>query len=493
MNITRHVFGLIFTLSAVCPNLASALRADEVDLAIGTEPAFRLRISLAAENETWGEHFQRLQNRYYELLFQRLDADDDNRLSEAEAKRAPAPLLRLGARPGETHVAFNFRVLDDDGDGQVTRSELKTFYEDYATGAIGFGRARSPGGAGRTTALFERLDADGDAFLSQDEIRAAEHLWKFDRDGDGQLSLPGLQIPVAVSGSGEFIAKTPPYAFKPLKDLTVKPSIAGPDAPPAEKQFKFRLSKSEPSQLVFEETEGARVDGGRIVTRKDDLLIVMSTEPRTLRILEQTSEVLRREVASLAGEKEITDETAFPGFLRGHADLIDSGADGKLTREELESYLADLLPARIAAESGRLMIRTSPLVTGLFAYLDRNHDGLLSKAELSQLETAFKELDADRDQKLSQAEIPWIVRIEIAMETPPPPYLSADQRNAGPPWFYRLDKNQDGTLTPAEFPGRPELFERLDRDGNQIISLEEAFAAEKAFPQKRVLPDNQGM
>jgi Ca2+-binding EF-hand superfamily protein len=201
--------------------------------------------------------------------------------------------------------------------------------------------------------------------------------------------------------------------------------------------------------------------------------------PPSLRVMEQTRDVLRREVASLSNGKLNTDEDSFPAFLRDHAELIDANADGKLTDEELESYLAELLPARLAADSARVMFRASSTVTGLLAYLDQDHDGQLSRRELSQLAPAIAELDANADQKLSQSELPLIVRIVMERETAPPPYLIAEQRNSGPPWFYRLDRNQDGTLSPSEFPGNRELFEQLDQDRDQILTLEEALAADE--------------
>ena len=191
--------------------------------------------------------------------------------------------------------------------------------------------------------------------------------------------------------------------------------------------------------------------------------------------------MLRREFSSLGDEKRITDDDNFPAFLREHAALMDADADGKLSEGELESYLAELLPARVAASSGRVIFRDSPTLMGLFAYLDENNDSHLSERELAKLKDILAALDADKDQKLSQAEIPFIVRIALEREMPGLPYLSPEQQNAGPPWFYRLDRNQDGVLTPEEFPGGRALFDRLDPNRDQIITWEEALAADAKF------------
>jgi Ca2+-binding EF-hand superfamily protein len=261
----------------------------------------------------------------------------------------------------------------------------------------------------------------------------------------------------------------------------VNPERVTGDSPPSDLTLKYRPSHKIDSQFDLETlmaSKSLKLAGHRVVLSRDGLQIEILVRSPSLRMFEQTRDVLRREVASLPGEKRITDDEAFPAFLREHAQLIDANADGELTDAELESYLEDLLPARLAAESVRVVFRSSSTVAGLFGYLDQDQDGELSRPELSRLANALSELDKNADRKLTVEEIPLVVRIAMERETAPPPYLIAEQRNAGPPWFYRLDKNQDGTLSPSEFPGTGELFEQLDQNRNQIVTLEEALAAD---------------
>ena len=490
MFIPKHFCGRLLLLVAAFGCLtSSSVHGGDVDLVFGTDPPYRLRVTLVTEAGPWMDHFQALQNRYHELLFDRLDSNGDGRLTDPEAKRMPPPLYRwTDSKTGginETHLAFNFLVLDDDRDGFVGREELKAFYADYGAGPISRTPFDRPGQQeGRTTLLFLQLDQNRDGFLTADEIQNAPRLWRLDRIGDELLSLDDLRTRVANSDSGQFIAPAQPEELRPVANYPVRHELVKDNAPKPDGHLNFRVTQGEGGRFELvdaPENRSLNAEKNRVVIQGDGFQLQVILRPPTLRVLEQVRRVLRREVASLPGEKEITDEVTFPAFLRDHAALIDADADGKLAEEELESYLETLLPVRMAADGERIAFRTSTTVTGLFAYLDQDHDGQLSKQELFRLSQAFSELDKNGDEKLSQAEIPMIVRVLMEREVAPPPYLFAEQRNEGPPWFYRLDRNQDGTLTPAEFLGEPALFEQLDRDGNQILSLEEALAAEEKY------------
>ncbi len=372
----------------------SAASADEVDLVVGSEPPYRLRVSLLAEDASWTEHFDKVQDRYLELLFDRLDADHDGKLTQPEAKRTPAPVFSMEETQtgniNETHVAFNFLVLDDDGDGFVNRRELKAYYADYTRGSIVFGTWNIPGASdGRSTPLFQHLDQNQDGFLNAEEVAGMEKLWNFDRNADELLSQNELQpSTVAVSDTGEFVATTTTTPVRIVRNYEVKPVRVDGDTQAANLRLTYRPSRGKSSQFELQNpkaNEGVDVKNNRVVIRQGDFQLEFVVRPPSLRVLEQTRDVLRREVASLPGEKKITDDETFPVFLRDHAALVDANADGQLTDAELESYLVELLPARLAAESVRVMFRSSRASAGLFAYLDQDQDGQLSQQELSRL------------------------------------------------------------------------------------------------------------
>ena len=53
---------------------------------------------------------------------------------------------------------------------------------------------------------------------------------------------------------------------------------------------------------------------------------------------------------------------------------------------------------------------------------------------------------------------------------------------AGPLWFRRMDRNQDGDVSPREFPGTAVQFQQLDTDADGLISSAEAGLAGSGKP-----------
>ena len=49
--------------------------------------------------------------------------------------------------------------------------------------------------------------------------------------------------------------------------------------------------------------------------------------------------------------------------------------------------------------------------------------------------------------------------------------------SAGPVWFRKMDRNNDGDLSPHEFVGPRAAFDRLDADGDGLVDRQEAEAA----------------
>lgn len=105
--------------------------------------------------------------------FARMDADGDGRVTaeEAQAARAAARAEMLSRR---------FARLDVDGDGMISRAEFEAGHQGGQCGFHRRGPGREASGEGftreqveaRAAAMFARMDADGDGYVTSDDRRA---------------------------------------------------------------------------------------------------------------------------------------------------------------------------------------------------------------------------------------------------------------------------------------------------------------------------------
>ncbi|MHA6288290.1 EF-hand domain-containing protein [Maricaulis sp. CAU 1757] len=111
----------------------------------------------------------------------------------------------------------------------------------------------------------------------------------------------------------------------------------------------------------------------------------------------------------------------------------DSNADNSVTREELDA-----------------------LQTEMFAWMDRNGDGFLDEADQSPVRRRLAELREDDGEEGRR-----------------------HRRGRGErPSHLRADSNEDNRISRAEFmASQTTMFERLDADGNGVISPDELDAA----------------
>src|SRR5262249_52261052 len=134
----------------------------------------------------------------------------------------------------------------------------------------------------------------------------------------------------------------------------------------------------------------------------------------------------------------------------------------------------------------------SDLMPGPFARVDRNHDGVITRDEfanplpLGSAEARFGDLDQDNDGVLTRCE--WVGerlafdrvdrnqdgRVTVDEDLNPLPVSSASWMESR---FEQRDRNRDGVLTRNEWRNENVSFDRADRNRDGVVTLREYLVA----------------
>ncbi len=128
---------------------------------------------------------------------------------------------------------------------------------------------------------------------------------------------------------------------------------------------------------------------------------------------------------------------------------------------------------------GAVVIGVTDLGAGLFELPDADRDGALAPRELRSAADHVRAAGAVTDGALDPARLPQHAVVTIGRGRPSPE-LPAPARS-GPEWFRAMDRNGDGDVSAAAFLGAGAAFNRLDADGNGLLSPAEAA---RAAPKK---------
>jgi Ca2+-binding EF-hand superfamily protein len=372
-----------------------------------------------------------------EKVLMRLDADDDEMVSEAEVgiSRAGAvrPSRAVGvkgrgmAKPRPAAPSVLLLVPKDDSGRR-------------ATGKLALARE-----------VLARYDVNKDGKLTPDEVGfPAEMFARLDRNTDGKLDVLELSRWLKGRPSGEFTVRLGP-----------EPAMMRPAAMRA---------------------RGAKADGATGVTLGSVRIDVISQpSPRyaTAQYLLNVFEGADRDSKGYITRAQV----AKSGFSFAFA-LADRNGDGRLTRQELRDYLA----LGKGAAGARVELSLVSTGQGLFQAMDADGDGRLSVREMRSAWDRLAEFDRDGDGCISQNELPQRFRLVVAdgPSVPSPGVrdlaggmgapAAADAPGRGPVWFRKMDRNGDGDVSRAEWLGSKEDFDRIDTDGDGLISAAEAEA-----------------
>jgi Ca2+-binding EF-hand superfamily protein len=521
------------------PRTTAPTDADAVDLVMytDTQPVL-VRLHVREGDQPFAARWDGM----LKHLFDYFDRNSDGVLDRAEAALVPTDPWRLADLPlsGPAPKGARFEDLDSDGDGKVTFAELADYYR--RSGVTPFralpGLDVAPEVNRRTDALFAALDRDHDGRLSMKELQDAPSLLRLDTNDDELVSI------------AEVLATLPPVmtvANRPRPFVSLVPvnkadrtSLRAVAAQIVQWYDRNKDGKLAPAEIGWSAERFAALDanrdglldvdevlawlGGRpafeVVLRlgacKPGETALAVSEPGTAGVKATTGLVTLAQgageiglayttTALLAARKyrEAFDQAAggrgqveFALLDRGSPlrplfALADRDGDGKLTRKELEEYLA------LQEEVARFPLTFTGVDLGrdLFALLDANKDRSLSVRELRTARMRLASLDRNGDGYVDRSEVPARFRLTMRQGLPPQfdPLSSIDvvaspkppPRPRGPAWFYKMDRNGDGDVSRREFLGSAEDFRRIDTDGDGLISLEEALRADRWFRSGR--------
>ena len=203
-------------------------------------------------------------------------------------------------------------------------------------------------------------------------------------------------------------------------------------------------------------------------------------------------------VMSDGDQNQYLDETEFSGMkeamiragVRTDFAAVDFDGDVMVTRDEVFSFAKrDQM-----VNASRVEVSVKQDGKTLFGLLDSNGDRRLSAREMRAGPEILHTYDFNQDNKFADSELGTAFILAISLGRPEFRRMSGQTANSsmpmgsadgilprpesmqGPEWFRRMDRNQDGDVSPREFLGTGPQFKQIDVDSDKLISAPEAMS-----------------
>ena len=463
--------------------------------------------------------------RYVTGLFDLLDLDGNGKLDADEASEIP----RDGWLQGIA-IGTNWKSLDiDPTDGEVSPKELSRYLNEQFGPPV-VAEKVAPRLA-QTVRLFSELDANRNGRADPEEIEQGfELLRAFDFDDDGALAVAELQpFPLSVlqASQEEKTEEDSMLLFVISNErersaaATAMLNLASAGEPVPRESISavedrfFRVFDRNNDNCwdrdeIMMYLERAPVDHELLVTLLPPRVLSRSAGSPTPRPtldlggmpvefratnnefhqFDHVSLLLINFIRSDQDKNGYLDTAEFAGLDAPGVqfEAVDRNRDEMVTRDEVKTFFElDALSKQM-----QLVLSLSDEGVTLFDILDADADNRLTPREFRTARERLLKHDYNQDLAVDPREFRSAFRISVGqpeiLELRPEADMDMMVRSRsgrvtpqqfGPLWFQKMDRNADGDIAWQEFLGPRETFEKLDRNQDDFIDLEEAEAAEE--------------